>query len=213
MLIDYTKEQQLLEKFAEFQNQTGEKALEQFALWLLGEKTKSERPNLAANSKINGYIAMLITFMSRYSNFYTRRLFANTEVYSIDDFAVLLVLREQGYMTKTQLFKSSIMEKSYGTEVLRRLYKQGMIVETESSTDRRSKLVSISEYGLEILNKYESKLNNVANHVVAKLSEDDKLKLVQILQYLHQYHYEFFTSKPETEILDLINSKANHEQN
>jgi len=108
-----------------------------FAEWLHGQEG-GEEPVLPPNA--DGLISMYLGFMANYAAFYARRVFRQLDLYSMTDWAFLATLQRASQLTKSDLIQQNILEKSTGTEVLKRLGKQGYIRELPNPEDRRAKL-------------------------------------------------------------------------
>ncbi len=173
---------------------------EDFASWLLAYKLHPMEPTLnetVFGQPVNGLIAMHLSFMARYGQFYSRRVFRHTAVYSEDDWVVLGSLYPDQKMKKTDLIRSAIMEKSSGNEVLKRMLKQGLLNEYSHPTDKRSKLMELTDAGRKAFEAVLSSLPKLAETLVADLTAEEKESLLHILVKLHRYHKPIFEAADE----------------
>ena len=172
---------------------------EDFASWLLAyQREPAERAAAEPvfGPPVNGLIAMYLSFMTRYAQFYGRRVFRNTVVYSEDDWGVLVSLYPDQQMKKTDLIRGIILEKSSGNEVLKRMLKQGLLHEHPHPTDKRSKLIQLTDAGRAAFESVQGGISKLADTVVADLTEEEKNSLLHILTKLNRYH------KPNLEAAD-----------
>jgi len=146
---------------------------------------------------VNVLIAMHLSFMARYAQFYSRRVFRHSAVYSEDDWVVLTSLYPDHKMKKTDLIRSAIMEKSSGNEVLKRMLKQGLLNEYPHPTDKRSKLIELTDTGRRAFESLLSSLPKLAETVVADLTAEEKESLLQLLIKLHRYQKPIFEAADE----------------
>lgn len=179
---------------------------EDFVAWLMTNQTRQpkavEAPDLGPPA--NGLIAMYLSFMARYAEFYSRRVFRNSVVYSTDDWGVLVSLYPNLQLKKTAVIKGCIMEKSSGNEVLKRLLKQGLLKEKANPDDKRSKLIALTEAGKAAFESVQGGIAGLANIVVADLTEDEKASLLQILNKLHRFHKPIFEESDEKQLEKML---------
>ena len=189
-----------VQEFQEDQESTGEIDRRKFALWLLEQEADQEPP-----PHLDGMIAMYIGLLYNYTTFYTRRLFKRSEVYSIIDHGFLMALMPDKEMTKTQLIQENIMEKSSGTEVIKRLLRQELIEELDNPHDKRARLVRLSEKGRGIVAGLGQGIADLSKVVTGQLTGHEKMFLLRTLEQLHLFHWDHFTGKKEEEIHALLN--------
>ena len=200
--MDISEIKKVLDWVEEFQEESKSKGAinrKEFAQWLLAQEPVEEvRPHL------DGNIAMYIGMLYNYTTFYCRRIFKNSEIYSIIDHSFLMGLMPDQKKTKSQLIQETIMEKSSGTEVIKRLLKQGMIEELDNPADRRTKLVRLTEKGLANVMGLAGAIAQVSAVVTGDLTTQEKMDLVQVLERLHFFHWDHFTTKKEPEIQEML---------
>ena len=173
---------------------------EDFASWLLAYQRQGagrETTEPVFGPPVNGLIAMYLSFMARYAQFYGRRVFRNTVVYSEDDWGVLVSLYPDQQMKKTDLIRGIILEKSSGNEVLKRMLKQRLLHEHPHPTDKRSKLIQLTDAGRAAFESVQGGISKLANTVVADLTEEEKNSLLHILTKLNRYHKPIFEEADE----------------
>jgi DNA-binding MarR family transcriptional regulator len=179
---------QQLDKFKTSQNHSNFTELD-FANWIINNNSIN---NNAENPEINGLIGMSLGFIHNYMMFYSRKMFKNSSIYSIYDWGILVSLLPDKKLKKIDVLKQNILEKSSGNEILKRLLKQGFLIETENDSDKRSKLVSLSETGLIEIGKVSEDINNLSSTVVGNLDAKEKQFLFSILTKLHLHHNPVF---------------------
>lgn len=195
----------LVEDYEMAGGQTEEFDQEDFSSWLL---TRQERKVSVTTANpgppVNGLIAMYISFMARYAQFYSRRVFRDSAIYSDDDWGVLISLYPYQKMKKTEVIRGCIMEKSSGNEVLKRMLKQGLLQEELHPNDRRSKLVELTAAGRQAFESVQSGIAGLASVVVGDLAENEKLQLLELLNKLHRYHKPIFEEANDQEIEQML---------
>ncbi|HXA01659.1 MAG TPA: MarR family transcriptional regulator [Cytophagaceae bacterium] len=97
-------------------------------------------------------------------------------------FNILRILRGQHPKPCTIiLLKERMLDKECdASRIVERLRLKELLERTQSSSDRRSVDIMISEKGLELLNEIDKKIDNF-NNIISSLSKEDLLKLNQLL--------------------------------
>ncbi len=192
-----------LEKF-EAQNQSSEKhSIQEFGWWLNtflaipmgGSSNTDAMADWATKEDSDTEISKYIIYMSRYARYYSKQALENSMLATIDDFVYLAVLLKYGSMTKTELIQYNIQEKAAGVEVIKRLLKNNFIDQIENETDRRSKLVSITEIGKQELFLVFHKMNKVSQVVGGDLTQHEKMMLLGLLKKLNNFHQPTFLAE------------------
>jgi DNA-binding MarR family transcriptional regulator len=115
-------------------------------------------------------------------------------------------------MSKSELITKQVMEKTSGSEVIRRLIKRGLVVESADTKDKRSIRVSITETGREEILKILPLMGDVSQIVVGNLSAEEINTLSYLLKKLDYFHNDIYINKREhslSEILNLITFEKN----
>ncbi|OAQ42324.1 hypothetical protein A5893_04230 [Pedobacter psychrophilus] len=174
-----------------------------FALWLSEELKVIKQPDMILSEKTKPAITMYIYFMYKYALFYSRKIFKNSLIYSIDDLSVIASLLPNKQLTKAAVIRKSLNEKSSGNEVLKRLLGQNLIKESNNPNDKRSKLLELTTAGFMELNAVKDQLEKMGNLVAGDLNEQEKIFLLNILSKLNEFHRPIFEANNET----LLNEK------
>ncbi len=184
---------------------------EGFISWLISEATRTDRTETEDDMvpAQDGLIAMLLTGMYKYAQFYARRVFRDTAIYSLDDFSVLISLYPAVEHKKIDVLRMCIQEKSSGNEVLKRLLRDEMIQERENPADARSKLLSLTETGKRAFEGIQTGIEKMSSHIVGDLTGTEKQQLFQILFKLHQFHKPFFDEPDEEQLRAALNLPMN----
>jgi len=199
----------VLDWLAAYREAKGDKApLDErtFAKWLATQGgVTGEAPE---NANWDGLISMHLGFMANYATFYARRLFRQSDIYSMTDWAFLATLQQTGAMKKSALIQHNILEKSSGTEVLKRLLKQGFIEEQPDPDDRRAKQVRLTESGKAAVNEANAKVFPMGKVVTGNLTAAEKQTLLSLLQKLHRFHDPIFKGYTEEELVELLSGDS-----
>jgi len=161
---------------------------------------ENEQGAFLINRNLDSNIAVLLAFMNKFSNYYSKRVFKYSAIYSVDDFGFAIDLFPDQKLTKAQLIRVNFMEKSSGMEVIKRLIKQGILQETENPEDGRSKLVMLTDQGRANIIGVMPGMANIGKLIVGNLNQEQKMVLLQFLRSLHQFHEPIYLNKSEEEL-------------
>jgi len=149
-------------------------------------------------------ISILIVLMNRYAKWYMKKVLRDSHLQTPDEFSFLITLMTYDSLSKSELITKQVMEKTSGTEVIRRLIKRGLIVESPDNNDKRSIRVSITKSGRnEILNILPL-MSKVTKIVVGNLNAEEINTLSYLLKKLDYFHNDIYINKrvqPFSEIL------------
>ncbi|WP_282778649.1 MarR family winged helix-turn-helix transcriptional regulator [Phaeodactylibacter xiamenensis] len=196
---------QVLDWLGAFQEQDKDKTLSPVAFgeWLQQQGEAAPQPAVLPPNT-DGLISMFFGFMANYAAYYARRIFRHLDLYSMTDWAFLATLEQEEPLTKSVLIQKNILEKSTGTEVLKRLKKQGYIEELSNPEDRRAKLVRLSDKGRKVVAEANARIIPMGEVVTGDLTMAEKQQLLNLLQKLHRFHQPIFEGADERELQALL---------
>jgi DNA-binding MarR family transcriptional regulator len=209
----------LIDKVAEYEQHTKGKELhlEGFAAYLRPktehfsnkrelsgpkEKKMQERGERQETS-----IAILVTFVHRYSKLYARKIFQNSVISSLDDFSYLIVLLTHESLSKTELIRKNVHEKASGMEIIRRLVKDKLMKQVDDKEDKRSKRLSITAAGKAAVFGVLKQLEEMGNLMAGNLSEHEKHELQCILRKLDNFHYDIYLHDRELSVGEILEKR------
>lgn len=86
-------------------------------------------------------------------------------------------------------------------QIINRLIHLGWIEQRESTTDKRSKVISITQKGLTALENQMNKIRTATTVVTGNLSENEKMELIRLLHKLDDFHQQIYEKNKKTEQL------------
>ncbi|MEJ5053425.1 MarR family winged helix-turn-helix transcriptional regulator [Sphingobacterium sp. MYb382] len=152
----------------------------------------------SAESVIN----TLIVHMNRYAKSYSKSAIHNSDFSTQEDFIYLINLKAFGAMTKMDLIKKNVHEKPVGIQIINRLLAQGWIVQSDSPTDKRSKIIAITPLGLDALEKQMPKIRQATQIVAGDLTTTEKNELIRLLNKLNDFHRPIY--EKNTDVAHLL---------
>lgn len=182
-----------------------ETTVEGFKNWIsTNNNTIVNEPNW--EGKENGrsaesVINTLIVHMNRYAKSYSKSAIVGSDFSTQEDFIYLINLKAFGEMSKMDLIKKNVHEKPVGMQIINRLINQGWIEQRNSKTDKRSKVISISETGLQALGNQMDKIRQATSIVTGNLSQNEKMELIRLLNKLDDFHQPIYDRNIDTEDL------------
>lgn len=143
----------------------------------------------------------MIVHLNRYAKSYSKSAIFGSNFSTQEDFTYLINLKAFGEMSKMDLIKKNVHEKPVGMQIINRLINQGWIEQRNSKIDKRSKVISISEAGLEALGNQMDKIRKATAIVTGNLSQNEKMELIRLLNKLDDFHRQIYNKNIDTENL------------
>ncbi|RIV17691.1 hypothetical protein DYU11_31090 [Fibrisoma montanum] len=195
--MKYTLIWELLNEVESFENepeQNGDLSLAAFTGWLVNRQVNLPRDATQTlhREPPESIISRFVFFLQRYALMYVRQVLADTPLTTFDDFAYLATLASNPGLTKIELIERNIHGKTTGMEIIRRLVSTGLVEQAEHTIDKRSKLLTVTSQGHQLLAKTRVLMKQVASVVVGDLTEAEQLQLMHLLNKLHTYHYPVY---------------------
>lgn len=185
--------EQLIGLYREFREESYEKNEDwklQFGNWLIDQKQITVVNDHSGMGKDETLIGMMLIALSNLTRNRVNKIINDSPFSTIMDYQFLLVLEQHGKMKKSELISANYMEMSSGIEVIKRLLKQNWIQEELNLNDRRSKLVGISKEGNDILDIYQTKVNQLYNSFSTNLNSEQTNSILHNLELLTKNNSE-----------------------
>lgn len=152
-------------------------------------------------------ISKLITFMYRYARSYLRLALEGSPLITPDDFTYLATVYGFQPLGKTEVIERNIHEKPTGTEIIKRLLKQGLVAEHAHETDRRRKLLTTTDAGRAALFQLFERMSQVAYMVAGNLDATERHQLLYLLLKLDHFHHDIFAHDRSVTFEELIRGR------
>lgn len=190
----------------EFEAQTGSEAdVKGFVNWLAADQRYAQNePDW--EGKENGrspesVINTMIVHLNRYAKSYSKSAIFDSDFSTQEDFIYLINLKAFGEMSKMELIKKNVHEKPVGMQIINRLIAQGWVEQSDSETDKRSKVISITPKGLVALEGRMGKIRQATEIVTGDLSHPEKMELIRLLNKLNDFHQPIYDRNIDAEHL------------
>jgi DNA-binding MarR family transcriptional regulator len=154
-------------------------------------------------------ISILIVLMNRYAKWYIKKVLKDSHLRTPDEFSFLITLMTYESLSKSELITKQVMEKTSGSEIIRRLIKRGLIVESADENDRRSVRISITRPGREEILRVLPLMGKVTQIVAGNLSAVEINTLSYLLKKLDYFHNDIYNNKKELPLNDILTGLKN----
>lgn len=181
--------------------------IEDFKAWIAEQASHNDVKNNADwegkenGRSIDSIINTLIINMNRYAKSYSKSAIYNSDFSTQEEFIYLINLKAFGKMSKIELIKKNVHEKSIGIKIIDRLVKHNWVLQEDSLEDKRTKILSITEDGIKTLDSQMQKIRQASKIVLGNLSETEKTQLLKLLQKLDNFHQSIYDDQITPELL------------
>jgi len=157
-----------------------------------GERTSSFI-DLEKDKRVENNISRIIVLLNRHVRNYTKKVFDDTPLQTLEEFSYLTMLYNVSSLTKSELINLNFQEKTSGTEVIKRLLAYRLAVQFDDQLDKRSQRVKITDSGKELIDSIAKDISSVSESLVSILPNKERERLLAILQKLDVYHSAEFS--------------------
>lgn len=201
--MKYNLLKNVLELVEEFEIQANVNIdINDFKSWIVANHSStSNEPNWEGKEKgrsPESVINTLIVHMNRYAKNYSKSAVYGSDFSTQEDFIYLINLKAFGEMTKMELIKINVHEKPAGMQIINRLIAQGWVNQQGSETDKRSKVLKITDRGLDVLEKQMDNIRKATEIVTGDLTHNEKMELIRLLTKLNNFHQPIYEQNIET---------------
>ncbi|GAA4146104.1 hypothetical protein GCM10022216_30640 [Sphingobacterium kyonggiense] len=210
--MNYNLIKDILDLVVEFENQNpglnkSAVTIDDFKKWIVinyNAEDLTTEPNWEGKEKgrsPESVINTLIVHMNRYAKSYSRSAIFGSDFSSQEDFIYLINLKAFGDMTKMDLIKKNVHEKPVGMQIINRLISKGWVNQMASEIDKRSKVLKITDRGIQVLDKQMDKIRKATEIVTGDLTQNEKMELIRLLNKLNDFHKSIYDKNIEPEYL------------
>ena len=206
LIIDILSE---LDTFQKIQP-NAQTSLEDFRLYLNEKAYEKETPrNLTEKFDLEVFdleneIAKQVIMLGRYSKHLIKKSLENHPDLVNEDFTYLFRLMDYPSLTKMQLIEKNAHEKQSGIEIIKRLVRNGLFVESPDKDDKRSTRISVTAKGKKVFQESMKDITVVSKIMCGKLDESEKENLLTSLKKLNTFHHTIYTNLRNEEPIELL---------
>lgn len=131
---------------------------------------------------IDGLLLKIIGRISKLNMLYANMALKGTDLNQIEEFGMLITIRQEKNPKKTEVIYTNLFELSSGTDMLNRMKKRGLIKEYDDKEDKRSKRIELTAKGEKVVDVSFERIRKNAKMMTHGLTDDDKELCVQLLK-------------------------------
>jgi len=126
--------------------------------------------------------AWMDTFMHRSMRGWSH--FAKSTGLSMSQFSILMQLHHKGPCGMSEIGERFDISAAAASQLVDKLVQAGYLARTEDPTDRRAKLLALSDKGKELINQGTEERHRWMDDLTSKLSTEEQAKVVEALNIL-----------------------------
>ena len=126
--------------------------------------------------------AWMDTFMHRSMRGWSH--FAKSTGLSMPQFSILMQLHHKGPCGMSEIGERFDISAAAASQLVDKLVQAGYLERTEDPTDRRAKLLALSDKGKELINQGTEERHRWMDDLTSKLSTEEQAKVVEALNIL-----------------------------
>lgn len=196
-IAEIEKIENLLLHWKKFREMGGE-SLVDFADWIKTEQILEKKPSNPVPFQVEQFMIQNPVYaqigyfwgrLNRYANFWTKKAFADLPIKTVEEFGVLMFVRLSSQPRKTEVVENSLLETSTCLEIIKRLVRQGFLLEQKDQKDKRSVRITLTEKGIGVLFQSLQKMQEISHLLSAELPEKHQNELLAMFQTLDHFHF------------------------
>lgn len=214
---------QLIQLLEEYERNHADFNLRDFAGWIIGKyddesQTLPIQSQLAQKSLSSGKynpgdekkrFLETIARLARFHEFYIRKGLKEMMINTRLEFLFLQTVGMMEKVKKTDLINHFHLEYTTGMDTIRRLINSKLLNEIQDESDKRIKLLVMSDLGKEVLDRSLKKMEEEGNMFLTAISDNKWKKAMPVLEEIDAFHeaiYQKHSSKTFAELSNLIES-------
>jgi DNA-binding MarR family transcriptional regulator len=204
---------QLIQYWSEYKKINPQGSVEEFCQYHVTVTKKSSNEEI---KNFNGLVppqldAYLIKLLGRivqcYSVYASAALSKVSGLKQVEDFYFLNSITQLKQVKKTEVISMMLFEISSGMDIINRLRDRGLVQETISPSDKRSRLLAPTAEGKIVLQECYKQLSVVNDMIWKGMRGEDKVLCIQLLKEVEIVHSDLATKlkgKPFDEMVNVI---------
>jgi len=177
---------ELVNEWAKFEAKYPEGDVADFCRYHLARQERKEEKGMMVGGVIpnitDGLLLKIIGRIGKLNMHYASKALSGTGLSQIEEFGILVHIKQGGNPRKTDVIYANLYELSSGADTLKRLHKRGLVREYVDPEDRRSKRLELTARGEAAVEQCHDRIVKNARMIMHDLEEDDKKLCIQILK-------------------------------
>ncbi len=222
----YSEIKKLIDLWEEYEEVAERSSIHDFAEWILMQDKRSyntsrqkrylsgsllfpEYTKYLKNQSQKSKILDMIARISRFHDFYLRKFLNDLPINTRLEYLFLYSVDVLGQVRKTDIIHLQLVEFTTGMDIIKRLINQGFLDEFPNTSDKRTRLLGITESGKILLKNATKKLQEEIDMFLSGIDENKWKKIIPVLEEIHDFHNEVYlkyNDKTDAELINLVAS-------
>lgn len=209
----------LLDHVESYKEEFGNSDLQAFSIYLQ-DKVASDKKSSSSlefdKENFQNYksyaeveFSTLLTNLYRFAKHYMKKAFIGSEIKTIDEFGFLASLLRQKSLMKNELINQHLLETSSGSEILKRLIKNGLVQDMPDAIDKRAKRVSLTPKGIETVMGSFDEMHKISEIIVGNLKDDELKQALHVFNKLTYFHQHIHDCDRNSDLEDIHSKYIN----
>ncbi len=143
--------------------------------------------------------------IARYHEFYIRKAFKDLIINSRLEFLFLKAVSLMENARKTDLINIYHLEYTTGMDTIRRLINNGLLNETQDESDKRAKLLVLTDKGKEVLEQAGRRINDENTMFFTAVNDNKWKKVLPVLEEIDAFHNNIYQKHGQHSFAELSN--------
>jgi DNA-binding MarR family transcriptional regulator len=226
MQAKYKSIKRLIDLWETYEEETEQQDLTEFADWL-SVKLKQDRDLNVRQSKSKirqdepenlAIIRMLdeperflecTSRISRLHDYYIKKFFSDLPINNRLEYLFLYTVNQKREAKKTELINAHLVDYTTGMDTIKRLERNGLLAEMPDETDKRARLLAITDKGRTVLQQAGKRLNEEIHMYLACININKWKKALPLFEEINSIHsgiYMAHNDKSPAELMNLMDS-------
>ena len=136
--------------------------------------------------KLESFLPFRLSLLSNTVSTNIAAIYQDKFAISMSEWRIMAILAEYPDLSADEVCQQTKIEKSVVSRAVARLLKRHMIIRQFDDEDRRRSILRLSETGLSVYDEVMPIAENFEKKLIAKLSKQERLSLVNLLDKLQQ---------------------------
>lgn len=204
---------ELVNLWGEYEKLVPEPTVYDFCLWYFKrEATDLPKKVDDIDAEIReSEIVDLLHRLNKFYEFYAKKALENGGLSNVEDMVFLNSMEQLRDFRKGLIVEANVMEMPSGIDVIERLEKSKLIDAIPDLSDRRAKLVRLTQRGRQVLQRNKANIQKAAELTVQPLNQKEKELFRDMLQLLDGFHSKTYTNKTRLEDFDSIQERLKNQ--
>jgi len=177
---------ELVNQWAAFEEKHPSENIEEFCRYYLARQQQKKLNGPLVGGVVphisQGLLLKIIGRIHKLNTNYANLALKGTELNQIEEFGVMLTIKQEKNPKKTEVIYANLFELSSGTDMLTRLKKRGLIKEYGDKEDKRSKRIELTQKGEKAVEECKDRIVKNATMMMSDLTTDDMELCIQLLK-------------------------------